>query len=172
MPFHISRPDFESGLAPVGLLRPEVLRALRPRDGPCPWEFVRTSHDDTSDVVCVTFAPDVLARGREAMNAAMADTAARWKADGLFAPALDGTYAQTQQQDLGLLLIPGWRDELYAIYASPRSSAFAQDAPRRAMGNAAFACERAACAVWGFATFGVHMTGKRERERESKSEGD
>lgn len=54
----------------------------------------------------------------------------------------------------------GWRNELYAIYASPRSSVFAGKSEERTpLGNAAFACERAACAVWGFATFGVHMTG-------------
>lgn len=57
----------------------------------------------------------------------------------------------------GRQLTAGWRNELYAIYCDPSSSGFKPaDQP---WGNAAFACERAACAIFGFATFGVHMTG-------------
>ncbi|TXT12471.1 uncharacterized protein COLE_02881 [Cutaneotrichosporon oleaginosum] len=133
VPFHIAPADHAARLSPVGLLRPAVLAAL---DG----DAAFVSHRAGNAVECVTFAPDVLAGGRQAMDKAIADTAARWRAAGLFTPAL-----------------AGWRDELYAIYASPRSAAFATP-PRGGWRNAAFACERAACAVWGFATFGVHMT--------------
>ena len=46
------------------------------------------------------------------------------------------------------------------IYAHPQSSMFAQR-PMKAFENAAFQLERSACAVFGLATFGVHMTGKQ-----------
>ena len=57
-----------------------------------------------------------------------------------------------------LELKEGWRNEKYRIYASNQSSALSEDqsTPRS---NWAFALERAACAIFGFATFGVHMTG-------------
>lgn len=134
VPFHVAPSDHAAALPPIGLLRPEVLKAL---EGDAAYESVRGGD---SGIVCVTFSPNVLAGGREAMDKAIAETAARWRAAGLFKPALDG-----------------WRDELYAIYASPTSAAFSTP-PRGGWRNAAFACERAACAVWGFATFGVHMT--------------
>lgn len=181
VPFHVSRADYEAALVPVGLIRPEVLRAIADiENGPaCPFELVRP---DSKDVVCVAFAPDVLKGGREAMNKAIADIAARWRSDGLFSACLDGMFCRrtdlfcfvvgshTQRTFWGrrfsrlYVLTAGWRNELYAIYASPRSSAFAtasaSNNARAPMGNAAFACERAACAVFGFATFGVHMTGE------------
>lgn len=133
VPFHIAPSDSSASLPPVGLLRPEVLKALEGDEG---YESVQGDNG----VECVTFAATVLAGGREAMNSAIAQTAARWRKAGLFKAALDG-----------------WRDELYAIYASPKSAAFSSP-PRGGWHNAAFACERAACAVFGFATFGVHMT--------------
>ncbi|BEI99303.1 hypothetical protein CcaverHIS631_0403460 [Cutaneotrichosporon cavernicola] len=135
VPFHVAPSDFAAGLPPVGLLRPEVLQAL---DGDAGYESVRTDKG-----VCVTFSPTVLAGGRAAMDGAIAETAARWRKAGQFNPCL-----------------AGWRNELYAIYASPQSAAFSSlsSPPRGGWRNAAFACERAACAVFGFATFGVHMT--------------
>jgi hypothetical protein len=148
IPFHLAAEDVSLGAAPVGLLRPTVLAAL---EGDAAYVF----HRDGDKVIAVNFAPDVLAQRREGMIAATAATNARWRAAGMFKDALDGRVKGRRM----LRLTTGWRNELYAIYASPRSSAL-KDAPRTAFGNAAFACERAACAVWGFATFGVHMTGK------------
>ena len=52
----------------------------------------------------------------------------------------------------------GWRNELYMVYAPPQSSAIKHD-PTRSFSNGVFPLERAACAVFGFATFGVHLTG-------------
>lgn len=52
----------------------------------------------------------------------------------------------------------GWRNEQYRIYASKASSALKVkgNAP---FANFAFALERSACAIFGLATFGVHLTG-------------
>jgi hypothetical protein len=44
------------------------------------------------------------------------------------------------------------------VYAPSQSSALKTD-PERPFSNAAFPLERAACAVFGFATFGVHLIG-------------
>lgn len=158
-PFHVAAADHAAKLYPVGLLRPAVLIALVVEEGAeGPYEFVRDPK--TQDIECVAFTAAVLAQGHEAMNAAIAATAARWKQAGKFPEALDGA--------LSLYLTPalaadgflkGWRNELYAIYASPKSAALT-NAPRAPFGNLVFGCERAACAVFGFATFGVHMTGK------------
>ncbi len=49
-------------------------------------------------------------------------------------------------------VLQGWRNEAYAVYAPEREE---KDASRRAV---ALQVERAACALFGFATFGVHCT--------------
>jgi hypothetical protein len=56
------------------------------------------------------------------------------------------------------LILAGWRNELYQIYASPKSSFLASRPLQGAFANKAFTLERAACAIFGFATFGVHLT--------------
>jgi hypothetical protein len=50
---------------------------------------------------------------------------------------------------------PGWRDELYPVYRER-----GQDANPLPGVNICFDVERAAAAIFGFATFGVHMTGQ------------
>lgn len=60
--------------------------------------------------------------------------------------------------ELTSLCWTGWRNELYAIYASPQSRAF-KGSVNKPFGNVAFHLERAACALFGLATFGVHLTG-------------
>lgn len=93
VPFHISSSDFESRLPPVGLLRPAVLRSLLDAnpEGSSQFEFVRKHGEDAYDAIaCVAFSPSVLSEGREAMNKAIADTAAQWKREGRFPEALDG----------------------------------------------------------------------------------
>ena len=58
----------------------------------------------------------------------------------------------------------GWRNELYQIYHPPTSTApslFPSRSPDAPVGgtmfNKAFTLERAACAIFGVATFGVHL---------------
>lgn len=69
----------------------------------------------------------------------------RWKEAGLFKGALDG-----------------WRDEQYAIYASTDEGEY-RSWSKATRGNTspnppAFELERAACALLGLATYGVHLT--------------
>lgn len=73
-------------------------------------------------------------------SAAMAAIAASWRARGLFQDALGG-----------------WRDELYTIYGPEESTTAGADACWGR--NGAFALERAACALFGVGTFGIHVNG-------------
>ncbi|KAH7106820.1 NUDIX hydrolase domain-like protein [Auriculariales sp. MPI-PUGE-AT-0066] len=68
----------------------------------------------------------------EARSTAMRELATRWRDEGKFADVIGGRL---------------WRDELYAIYANP----FVRNEP-------AFVFERVCCALFGFVTYGVHMT--------------
>ncbi|GAA5911622.1 hypothetical protein JCM8208_005694 [Rhodotorula glutinis] len=53
----------------------------------------------------------------------------------------------------------GWRDEMYTIYGPPPPpSPEGDDNPLATGSNEAFRMERSACALFGFATFGVHCT--------------
>lgn len=57
----------------------------------------------------------------------------------------------------------GWRDEQYTIYGpAPPPSPEGDDNPLQTGSNEAFRMERSACALFGFATFGVHCTGASE----------
>ncbi|KAI9635984.1 NUDIX hydrolase domain-like protein [Dioszegia hungarica] len=165
VPFHLTFSDFQASLAPVGLLRPTVLAELQADDGQeegSPWQFYLTAsasgseakqkegnegmevdeHGEDLDVEvqCCFFADWVVRQGEEGMSRVMRETAERWKKEGKFAKQL-----------------AGWRNELYQIYASPKSSFFSSTAPQAPFANKAFTLERAACALFGLATFGVHL---------------
>jgi hypothetical protein len=80
---------------------------------------------------CTTFAD---------RSAVMAAIAASWRGRDLFKDALGG-----------------WRDELYTIYGPEDSHT---DGADECWGrNGAFALERAACALFGVGTFGIHVNG-------------
>lgn len=68
--------------------------------------------------------------------------AQQWREAGLFSSALDG-----------------WRDEQYAIYSSDRFPFQSwEESDATSPRSPAFELERAACAVLGLTTFGVHLT--------------
>lgn len=73
-------------------------------------------------------------------SALMAAIAASWRGRGLFKNALNG-----------------WRDELYTIYGPEGSLTDGADVCWGR--NGAFALERAACALFGVGTFGIHVNG-------------
>lgn len=78
-------------------------------------------------------------------SSTMAAIAASWKQRELFPDALGG-----------------WRAELYTIYGPEGSTTAGSD---EAWGlNGAFALERAACALFGVGTFGIHVNGWVEDE--------
>ncbi|ODN97049.1 hypothetical protein I350_08028 [Cryptococcus amylolentus CBS 6273] len=153
VPFHLTLADFEHSVYPLGLLRLDVLLEMRKYNASLVeagkdaiWGFVDDGKGDesgewTRETKGVYFEEGVAKSGKEAVSRVMKECVEKWKADGLF-PA-DGQ--------------AGWRNELYAIYASPQSSAFASTSGKP-LDNVAFHLERAACALFGLATFGVHLT--------------
>lgn len=130
--------------------------------------------DMVSDVQadCVWFADEVVRGGKDGMSRAMQETAERWRSEGKFEGPLAGTFRSARQVDAKLNRESrtcrggadraGWRNEHYMIYADPQSSALQMYDASKPFSNAAFELERAACAIFGLATFGVHMTGEAE----------
>ncbi|PKI83431.1 thiamine diphosphokinase [Malassezia vespertilionis] len=112
----------------IGFVQPRVLDAIR--------QFLRETLSDVL-VIKEDGAHDVvtLAHGtsRAQRTAAMSALVAWMRARRIFPDPLDG-----------------WRDEPYAVYARAHGSA--------SRSHVAFTLERAACALFGFATFGVHLT--------------
>lgn len=78
-------------------------------------------------------------------------------AKDLRAEHIDRVVRAWKHQGLFLEELGGWRNEQYPIYGPP----LPQDDPNFTPlpgGNVAFTLERAACSLFGFTTFGVHLT--------------
>jgi hypothetical protein len=121
----------------VGLIRPAVLNQLRveiERSEPtlCAWEI----HDYPKPRV--SFAPEVSTP--PARTNVMKELCERWRDTGLF----EDTIGPRK-----------WREEVYPVYRNPFGS---HDNEHADTGNYAFEMERAACALFGVVTYGVHMT--------------
>ncbi|EKM57105.1 uncharacterized protein PHACADRAFT_142270 [Phanerochaete carnosa HHB-10118-sp] len=127
----------------IGLLRPSVVLQLINEnkgtpDEQKPWSFFL---DDT-DKPAMTFAPWVDTPAKR--TAVMQEMLERWRDTGLY-PNVIGPRK--------------WRGEMYPIYRNPFGK---NDAPLEEAGdesglNYAFRMERAACALFGTVTYGVHM---------------
>ncbi|KAK6904942.1 hypothetical protein L486_02589 [Kwoniella mangroviensis CBS 10435] len=152
VPFHLTLADFQHGLPPLGLLRQDVLREMQTARGIWDFEESTGKPDETGDfhseVICVYFKDELVKKGKEGISKAMAEVVGKWREEGKFPGPL-----------------AGWRNELYTIYASPKSSGLGYNSPSTPLmlgpgtfKNVAFNLERAACALFGLATFGVHMT--------------
>ncbi|KAK8845386.1 hypothetical protein IAR55_006099 [Kwoniella newhampshirensis] len=154
LPFHLTLSDYLAHLPPLGLLRPDVLRQMRAvaedeeKHGKgALWKFHQGGKPDetgnwVAKIECVYFHEDVVQGGKDALGKRMAEIVGKWRDEGVFPGPL-----------------AGWRNELYSIYASPQSSAFISSSKvKEAFSNLAFPLERAACAIFGLATFGVHLT--------------
>ncbi|WWC85544.1 uncharacterized protein L201_000408 [Kwoniella dendrophila CBS 6074] len=164
VPFHLNLEDFENNLKPLGLLRQDVLREMKSSNQGI-WEFKEDigkpdeAGEFHSEIVCVYFQESLLQKGVKGISQTMAKVVKSWKDQGKFPGPL-----------------AGWRNELYTIYASPQSSGLYQgldENESRMVGpgtfqNVAFHLERAACALFGLATFGVHMTAYEGEGRDMK----
>lgn len=121
----------------IGLIRPAVLNQLRAEIGRgeptlCAWEF----HDYPRPRV--SFASGVLTPS--ARTNVMKELCERWRDTGLF----EDTIGPRK-----------WREEMYPVYQNPFGL---HDNEHANTGNYAFEMERAACALFGIVTYGVHMT--------------
>lgn len=137
-----------------------------------PWQAFSTGESDGEgayelEVQCVFLADWVLQSGKQGISKVFKTLLGRFNTEGKYRDCLDGehsllsAFARIHEYSTngtnGTLI--GWRNELYAVYASPESSFFT-DKRGEPFSNHAFDCERSACAIFGFCTFGVHMTGK------------
>ena len=128
----------------IGLLRPSIVSQLieeisRAPADKRPWHFLL----DGADKPSVAFAEWVNTPAKRSM--VMKEMLERWRDTGLF-PNIIGPKK--------------WRGEMYPIYRKPFGK---NDAPLEEAGdedslNYAFRMERAACALFGTVTYGVHMT--------------
>ncbi|WWC67082.1 uncharacterized protein I206_100989 [Kwoniella pini CBS 10737] len=161
VPFHLTLEDYQNNLFPLGLLRQDVLREMKNTSdqykdihGEGIWEFQENigKPDESGiflhEIICVYFNENILKKGKEGLSEIIANVVKGWKDQGKFPGPL-----------------AGWRNELYTIYASPKSSGLNQNSKVNPIilgpgtfKNVAFHLERAACALFGLATFGVHMT--------------
>nr|XP_018266408.1 uncharacterized protein I303_00383 [Kwoniella dejecticola CBS 10117]OBR88566.1 hypothetical protein I303_00383 [Kwoniella dejecticola CBS 10117] len=167
VPFHMTLGDHQNAVEPIGLLRQDVVQAMMGFNDEHvestghflfhhidlePQEEINQSVQPT-DVLrgergkCVYFSDWIMAQGIEGISAIMGEMIRRWYDQGE-----DGRFYSR---------LKSWRDELYNVYCSPRSSFFTDSTiswhPPMAT-NVAFQLERAACPIFGVATFGVHMT--------------
>lgn len=144
----------------IGLLRLEVVSHLRAHDaqrtaaGLAPhWVF-----SSAPDRPSVSFSSHLSTPSRR--SAAIQALCADWRDAGLFGDTIGPRK---------------WRGELYPVYADPfgahlrapdlRTGAEEEDEAARGCENYVFAMERAACALFGVVTYGVHMTVYERDER-------
>lgn len=115
---------------PLGYLFPDVLRLLQASNQDAESSGSKP-FEITTKKVSIAAHIDTF----ELRSALFKDLCEKWRDAGHFARVIGGRL---------------WRDELYAIYAHPFKGI--------AKTSAVFALERVCCALFGFVTYGVHMT--------------
>jgi len=137
----------------IGLLRPSIVEQLTRDNAQGIWEFEYLE----GDLVSISFAVHITTSA--VRTRVMKETCERWRDEGLWADVIGPRK---------------WRNEMYPVYRNPFG---VHDAPsvdeeagdvyglgeavRQSSGQArnyAFMMERAACALFGVVTYGVHMT--------------
>lgn len=173
LPFFVKSSDRK----PVGFLRPRVVEALRDdnahmtkmRSQPC-WQVMKVP--ESGDAWGIAFEDWLNDEGRETRSEHMDRVTRAWKQETRFPEELNGELVSgkitattpsslasctNEMSDRECCDLVGWRNELYPIYGPELS----QDDPHYNPlpgANTAFDLERAACSLFGFATYGVHMT--------------
>ncbi|EJD51860.1 hypothetical protein AURDEDRAFT_56343 [Auricularia subglabra TFB-10046 SS5] len=134
VPFYLSLTNAAERQQLIGLLKPEIVALLEEDNilrGAASRAFdFEHHHEPATGVRAVGFS--VSASTPETRSAVMHEVGHRWRDAGRFADVIGGRL---------------WRDELYAVYASPF----------RHEPGPVFAMERVTCALFGVVTFGVHL---------------
>lgn len=137
IPFHLHL--HPTPTAQIGFIPTDVLSSIQSHE--------EAHRSDTNGIVFVhdgewkRIALHPRLNSFESRSAALAEVVGDWHKKGLFPEALGG-----------------WRDERYAIYSSTQYPYRTWENKSTGPNKAAFELERAACALFGLATFGVHMT--------------
>lgn len=149
--------DTTSFAAPIGLLWPEVVEALREdnedsiKEGKLPtWGFLPDDNTELNELhpqrrISHAFFSSHIAPNSSARSEAIDATLTRWRQSRKFSNVIGGRL---------------WRNELYPIYADPfRCLAHLQkESVDGSADGVVFNVERAAAALFGVVTYGVHMT--------------
>jgi hypothetical protein len=155
-PFFISSPTARS--RPVGFLRPNVLSALQSISETyttSPWKMHFSPDKQTDRLWAVSFASWVNQGGLNLRSTHMKSLASTWRTSGLFTSVLHGMFLSRTNF---IKATPadhrsGWSDEEFPVYYPDQESrAFSDSA-------VAFAIERAALPLFGFANYGCLLTG-------------
>ncbi|KAE8543060.1 hypothetical protein D1P53_000547 [Cryptococcus gattii VGV] len=166
IPFHITFKDFQHDLPPVGLVTMDVVKMLSKEKGITPFQITRkvkscpragkegscrkkeqggkkTKKAFKTTVMSVCFTDEVNAKGKKGRTECVSRILNRWRVEGKFPQAMKL-----------------WMDEMFPIYASPKSFIFdtSESAAREPFGNIAFDMERAGVPLFGCQAFGIHLT--------------
>ncbi|WVQ91377.1 hypothetical protein IAS59_005175 [Cryptococcus gattii] len=147
IPFHITFKDFQHDLPPVGLVTMDVVKMLSKEKGLKLFQITRTVKSCPragKEGSCRKEEQDeVNAKGKKGRTECVSRILNRWRVEGKFPKAMKL-----------------WMDEMFPIYASPKSSIFdtPESAAREPFGNIAFDMERAGVPLFGCQAFGIHLT--------------
>jgi hypothetical protein len=174
---------------PIGLLRPPVVAALRADNAwrsthghPLAWDIpIPADSDgtmnDAQPLPYIAFSPALASASPAARTRALAETLERWRADankgdgdgdGAFAEVIGGSRWRSEWYDVylapgGALRTDG-RDPLTLLEVPTTTSASSSSSSYGGgSGGYVFSMERAACALFGVVTYGVHMTVYEQR---------
>ena len=176
---------------PIGLLRLPIVAALRAdnawrsaHDHPLAWDIpIPADTDGTTNAAphlpYIAFAPALASASPAARTRALAETLERWRADankgdrdrdsdgnGAFADVIGGSRWRAEWYDVylapgGALRTDG-RDPL-TLLEVPSGNTSESATSGHSGGGYVFSMERAACALFGIVTYGVHMTVYEQR---------
>lgn len=117
------------------------------------------------------FTDEVNAKGKKGRTDCVARILSGWRAEGKFPQAMK----RRLLSPLSIFTCSSqpssvWMDEMFPIYASPKSSMFnaSKPAARELFGNIAFEMERAGVPLFGCQAFGVHLTGTLSLESRNR----
>lgn len=102
VPFHLTLPDYQAHLHPLGLLRPDVVSAMQSYNSSVIeagkssiWGFVAEGKGDEAGkwqthILAVYFNESVANQGKDELDKVMKECVESWKKDGLFPGPLAG----------------------------------------------------------------------------------
>ncbi|EAL18092.1 hypothetical protein CNBK1130 [Cryptococcus deneoformans B-3501A] len=156
VPFYITFKDFQHGLPPNARKVKSCSQADREGNGKaCPdgncrkkeHEGGKTKKAFKLTIKSVYFTDEVNAKGKKGRTECVTRILNSWRAEGKFPQAMKL-----------------WMDEMFPIYASPKSFIFntCKPAAHEPFSNIAFEMERAGVPLFGCQAFGIHLTGQGE----------